>query len=107
MGQHWISNSIKFRNGRYPIVTITAQKNDTHWFFSIKDNGIGIDPEYFDKIFLVFQRLHSSSEYPGAGIGLSICKAIVERHGGTIWVESEPNCGTTLHFTISSQLGNK
>jgi len=102
--QNVMSNSIKFQQGTKPLVAITVQKNNTHWIFSVKDNGIGIDPQYFDTIFIIFQRLHPIDEFPGTGIGLSICKNIVERHGGTIWVESEPHNGTTLYFTISSQL---
>ena len=102
--QNLMSNSIKFQKGTKPVVAITVQKNDTHWIFSVKDNGIGIDPQYFDMIFTIFRRLHPIDEYPGTGIGLSVCKTIVERHQGKIWVESELNHGTTLHFTISSQL---
>ncbi|MBP6672736.1 MAG: PAS domain S-box protein, partial [Bacteroidetes bacterium] len=102
--QNLIGNAIKFRNGRTPVITVSARKDETHWTFSVKDNGIGIDPEYFEKIFIIFQRLHSQAEFPGTGIGLSICKNIVERHNGSIWVESQPGEGTTFHFTISNQL---
>lgn len=102
--QNLIGNAIKFRNGQVPVISVSVRKDETHWYFSVKDNGIGIDQEYFDKIFVVFQRLHSQSEYPGTGIGLSLCKNIVERHKGTIWVESQPGQGTTFHFTISHQL---
>lgn len=102
--QNLIGNAIKFRNGRLPVISVKVRNEEAHWVFSVKDNGIGIDPEYFEKIFIVFQRLHSQSEYPGTGIGLSICKNIVERHHGTIWVESQPGQGTTFHFTISNQL---
>lgn len=98
--QNIIGNSIKFSKGRTPEITISAKEEPAHWLFSISDNGIGIQKEYLDKIFVIFQRLHSIAEYPGTGIGLAICKKIVERHGGKIWAESEIGKGTTFYFTI-------
>jgi PAS domain S-box-containing protein len=96
--QNLIGNAIRFRRKQPPRVHVTAQPDRDKWVFSVKDNGIGIDPQYFDRIFIIFQRLHS--EVPGTGTGLAITKRIVERHGGRIWIESEPGKGSTFLFTI-------
>jgi signal transduction histidine kinase len=98
--QHLISNAIKFKNTDPLKINISVEKLDTAYRFAVKDNGIGIPKEYFEKIFVIFQRLHSKNKYPGTGIGLALCKKIVEQHGGTMWVESEVNKGTTFYFTI-------
>jgi PAS domain S-box-containing protein len=98
--QNLISNSIKFHGKEPPKIHVSAKKGENEWVFSVSDNGIGIDPNYWEKIFIIFQRLHTAQEYPGTGLGLAICKKIVERHGGRIWLESQIGKGTVIHFTI-------
>lgn len=98
--QNLIGNALKFRDKKPPRIRITARQKDDHWSFSVEDNGIGIDPQYFSKIFTVFQRLHSRDQYPGTGIGLALCKKVVEQQGGRIWVESQVGVGSNFSFTI-------
>ena len=98
--ENLISNAIKFRGPEPPRIHLAAQRQGMEWVFSVRDNGIGLDPQYAHRIFQMFQRLHTRREYPGTGIGLAICKRIVERHGGRIWVESAPGQGATFYFTL-------
>jgi signal transduction histidine kinase len=99
--QNLIQNALKFRReGIQPLIEITAEKTGGHHVFRVRDNGIGIEALYFERIFIIFQRLHTREQYPGMGIGLSICKRIVERHRGTIWVESAPDEGSSFCFSL-------
>ncbi|OHB49401.1 MAG: hypothetical protein A2Y10_19415 [Planctomycetes bacterium GWF2_41_51] len=100
--QNLIHNAVKFRNSKKPKVHIGCKKQEDSWLFSVKDNGIGIEQKDYDRIFKIFQRIHTDKQYPGHGIGLSICRKIVERHGGQIWVESENGKGTTFYFTLNA-----
>ncbi len=98
--QNLIGNALKFHGEAPPRVRVSATPQDDAWVFAVQDNGIGIDPRYFDRIFAIFQRLHTAERYPGTGIGLALCQRIVERHGGRIWVESTPGQGATFYFTL-------
>jgi chemotaxis family two-component system sensor kinase Cph1 len=98
--QNLLGNALKFHTAAPPIVHISAERQEDAWVFAVRDNGIGIEAQYVERIFAVFQRLHTRREYPGTGIGLALCKKIVERHGGRIWVESELGKGAMFAFTL-------
>lgn len=104
--QNLISNALKFHSDSKPEIMIKSEDKDREWFFSISDNGIGIDPQFYQRIFEIFQRLHDRTEYSGTGIGLAICKKIIERHKGRIWVNSEAGKGTTFYFTLPRSISN-
>jgi light-regulated signal transduction histidine kinase (bacteriophytochrome) len=98
--QNLIGNAIKFHVEAPPRIHVSAEQKGNEWVFGVRDNGIGIDSQYAERIFTIFQRLHTNEEYAGTGIGLTICKKIVERRGGRIWVESQPGAGATFYFTV-------
>ena len=98
--QNLVGNAIKYRGDRVPRIRVAARSTEKEWIFSVADNGIGIDAKYFDRVFVIFQRLHGRGEYEGTGIGLAICKRILQQQGGRIWVESEPGVGSTFYFAL-------
>jgi light-regulated signal transduction histidine kinase (bacteriophytochrome) len=105
--QNLISNALKYQDGKQPEISIGCKDSAVAWEFYVKDNGIGIDPRYVEKIFIIFQRLHDKSEYSGTGIGLAICKKIIEKGGGRIWAKSATGKGSILYFTIPKDNLNK
>jgi PAS domain S-box-containing protein len=105
--QNLVGNAIKFRGPRAPEIHVSARREENTWLFGVRDNGIGIEAVYHDRIFMIFQRLHSRTQYPGTGIGLALCKRILERHSGRIWLESRPGEGTIFWFTIPDKGGDE
>lgn len=103
--QNLIGNAIKYRNEYKPEIHVYAKAEENRWVYAVRDNGIGIDPQYAERIFEMFQRLHTREKYSGTGIGLAICRKIAHRHGGRIWVESKPGFGSTFFFAIAERRG--
>jgi len=104
--QNLIGNALKYRSEENPVIKISVECQESYWLFSVKDNGIGINSQYYERIFQIFQRLHTQEEYVGTGIGLAICQKIIERHSGRIWVESQVGIGSTFYFTIPIIVGD-
>ena len=98
--QNLIGNALKFKGEQRPRVEVRAERDGSYWLFSVRDNGVGFDQKYADRVFGVFKRLHRNRDIPGTGIGLAICQRIIDRHGGRIWAESTPGKGATFYFTL-------